>query len=305
VRLTIFLSLFVTVAAVAADVRVQRIADDAKVVDRIAEVAKKDFPDTLVKRLVTEDIELLRGRRSDGSYEYATFERLESGRVSSDFSIHPPKKEGDLQKVEMKGSFVYRLIITSPARRMMVTKNRRVWLGRADVEYVPIGSSSTRVQSFKLEKWIEPNETIPLDLQAVARQATARVYARGDEAAGYGNIVLTLVEAKVVDNADSPYADAVASARAILRGVESSDLPSIRAMAARMYESLAPGLASNATTQASVDVVAPRVEPPATNASPEIFSDLQKIEDLLTGSETERRQGVDELHQLIRRLRNR
>jgi hypothetical protein len=35
----------------------------------------------------------------------------------------------------------------------------------------------------------------------------------------------------------------------------------------------------------------------------EIYTDLQAIEDLLTGTEAEKRQGLDKLHQLVRKLR--
>jgi len=37
--------------------------------------------------------------------------------------------------------------------------------------------------------------------------------------------------------------------------------------------------------------------------APDIAAELQSIEDLLTGTEAERRQGLDKLHQLLRRLR--
>ena len=296
-------------SAAAAEVPVQRVADDAKVIDRVAEVSKRDLPDGLLKRLVNEDIELLRGKRADGTYEYATYERLEAGRIAQDFSIQPKKGE-DLQRVELKGSFVYRLIVSSPTRRMVVTRNRRVWVDRIDIEYIATGSLPTRNQSVKVEEWLEPGDVKPVDLPEVARQATARVYARGDEDAGYGNLVLTLVQAKVVDNADSPYAEAVASARSMLRAIDNGEVPSIRAMAARMYDSLASKLDQPPPRQSSsaVDVVAPRVQPrveESSTSSREMYEELQEIEDLLTGTESERRQGLDRLHQVVRRLRPR
>jgi hypothetical protein len=294
----VVVSLLAATAAIAAEVPVQRIAEDARVIDRVAELAKKDLPDALLKRLVTQDIELLRGRRADGSYEYATHERLEASRVAEDFSVQPKKNETDLQTIEIRGSFVYRLIVSSPSRRMVVTKNRRVWVDRADVEYIASNTTATRIHSVKIEKWLAPGELVPVDLPAVARQATARVYARGDAEAGYGNLVLTLVEAKVVDNVDSPYADAVSSAKAMLRAIENGEIPSIRAMAARLYDSLAPKMTTATPAEATVDIV------PAA-PDPGIYSELQEIEDLLTGSETERRQAADRLHQLIRRLRPR
>ena len=39
----------------------QRVADDAMVIDRVAELSKRDLPRDLLKRMVTEDIDLLRG----------------------------------------------------------------------------------------------------------------------------------------------------------------------------------------------------------------------------------------------------
>ena len=303
----------VVATTAAAEVPVQRVADDARVIDRVAEISKRDLPDGLLKRLVNEDIELLRGKRADGTYEYATYERLEEGRIAQDFSVQPRKDE-ELQRIELKGSFIYRLIVSSPTRRMVVTRNRRVWVDRIDIEYIATGSLPTRNHSVKVEEWMSPGDVKPIDLPEVARQATARVYARGDADAGYGNLVLTLVQAKVVDNADSPYAEAVAAARAMLRAIDNGEVPSIRAMASRMYDSLASMLDQPAPRQpaSAVDVVAPRIEPrveprvdESSTSSREMHEELQEIEDLLTGTESERRQGLDKLHQVVRRLRPR
>jgi hypothetical protein len=284
-------------AVYAAEIPVQRVAGDAKVVDRVAEAAKRDLPHDLLKRILNEDIETLRGKRADGTYEFATFERLEASRDSKSYSVQPRKNDA-LDSFEVKGTFVYRLIIELPSRRMLVTKNRRVFVDHVDLEYVPIASSAAQRQTVKVEAWLEPGEVKPIDFPEVARQGVARVSAKADPAAGYGNFVLTLVQAKVIDNADSPYADAVASAKAIIRAVDNNDIKSIRAMAARLYGDLdkTPSVATPAAQ--TVDVVAAKPAPDA-----EIYSELQSIEDLLTGSDSEKRQGLDKLHQLVRRLR--
>jgi hypothetical protein len=118
------------------------------------------------------------------------------------------------------------------------------------------------------------------------------------------------VKARIIDNADSPYAAAIASAKAIQRGIDNGDVPSIRAMAQRLRSSVgaapaqvATGQVASTTTPRSagtaIDVVAPTQPQP----QPAVLDDLQSIEDLLTGSEQERREGMDRLHQLIRRLR--
>jgi len=137
---------------------------------------------------------------------------------------------------------------------------------------------------------------------------TARVYARADKDAGYSNVVLTLVQARVVDDPNSPYADAVASAKAILKGIDNGDVASIRAMAKRIQTSLGP--ASVATRQPepatrTIEVTAPKTAALEPTPNVEIYLELQNIEDLLTGSEGEKREGLDKLHQLVRRLRPR
>jgi hypothetical protein len=45
-----------------------------------------------------------------------------------------------------------------------------------------------------------------------------------------------------------------------------------------------------------MDVTAPK-------ADDQLYGELQSIEDLLTGTDAEKRQGLDRLHQLLRRLR--
>jgi hypothetical protein len=278
-----------------------RVADDAKVIDRVAEAAKKDLPADLLRRIVNEDIDLLRGKRSDGTYQYAGFERLEATRKSESFSVQAKKGE-ELATLTMRGEFAYRLIVDSPARRMLVTKNRHVWIDRVDVEYIPLGDKTTKVHSVKVEAWLEPGDAKPFDFPDIARQVTARVFVRGDSDKGYGNLDLTLVAAKVFDDPASPYADAVNSAKAIQRALDRNDIPSIRSMASRIAQTLQPSAATPAVATVAartIEVTAPRAEDDQT------YRDLEAIEDLLTGTEAEKREGLDRLHQLVRRLRPR
>ena len=277
-------------------VPVARVSEDAKVVDRVAEVNKRDLPRDLLRRIVNEDIDLLRGKRSDGTYQYAAYEKMEASRVTDSFSVDPEKKETVL---EVRGPFVYRLTLSAPSRRMLVTRNRRVWVDRVEIEYVPEKDPAKKSQIVNVGAWIEPGTSKNIDLDDIARQATVRVHAHADES-GYGNLVLTLIQARVFDDPHSPYADAVASEKAILRAIDHDDVASMRAMAQRIAGTLQPSAVASVPVKpapASVDVVAPR-------ADPDLLAELQAIEDLLTGNETERRQGLDRLHQLVRRLRS-
>ncbi len=288
---TVLLVSLLAATAGAAEIPVARVADDAKTVDRVAAASKHDMPHDLLKRIITDDIELLRGHRSDGTYEYAGFERFEWARNSQSYSVQPRD-----EKLEIRGSFVYRLQIESPSRRMVLTKNRKIYLDRAEIEYIPVERGATqKTQNVKIDAWIEPGQSKNIDFDAIGKQATVRVYARADKEAGYGNLVLSLIQARVFDNSDSPYADAVASAKAILRALDHDDVSSIRAMATRMYNDLQSAAGS---APKSVEVTAQK------SMEPEIYVELQAIEDLLTGNDAERRQGLDRLHQLVRKLRS-
>ena len=277
-----------------------RVAADAMVLDRVAEASKRDLPVDLLGRIITQDIEWLRVPRADGTYEYASYERFEAGRTSQDFSIQP---RGDsMQTVETRGAFIYRVIIESPSRRMMVAKNRPVWLERVDIEYLPQGSQRSETQVLEVKALLQPGEVRPIDIPVVARQATVRIHARAEEKTGYGNIVVSLVQARIVDSPNSPYADAVASAKAIQRALGNNDVPSIRAMAARLRDTLNQGVLATPVRPSAPPPVA--VTPQRDAATDlELYTELQLIEDLLTGNDSERREGLDKLHQLVRRMR--
>ncbi|HEU4523326.1 MAG TPA: hypothetical protein VFT12_15055 [Thermoanaerobaculia bacterium] len=297
-KITILLMMSAASAGAVEREALQRVYTDAVVIDRVAEASRKDLPDDLLERMVNEDIDLLRGKRNDGSYEHATYERLEASRSSSSHSVQP-RRNDEMERIDLRGSWIYRLIVDSPSRRLLLTKNRPVYLDRLELEYIPEGSSDTRRETITINETLEPGKIRTIDLPEVARQATARLFARADSAEGYGNLELTLVHARVVDNVDSPYADAVATAKALLRAIDAREVPSIRAMAARLRDSLAPYQAVSTTPQPvarQMEVVAPPVDTA-------LYTELQIIEDLLTGDEAERRDGLDRLHQLVRKLR--
>lgn len=285
----------------AGDVR-ERVGTDAIVIDRIAQVAtKRELPSDLLKRIVTEDIELMRGRRDDGSYQYATWERFEASRVNRGFSVQA--RADKMETLEVKGMYVYRVIIDAAERKLLVRKNRPVWIERVDLEYIAVGSTVTERKTIDVKAWMQPGEVRPIDVPVIARQLTANVIATAEEKGGYANVTISLVEARIVDNSDSPYADAVASAKAMQRALDNNELPSLRAMAQRVRDSLGTPLRPSSTM--TVTAPAPAVATPSVDRATqvEMQAELQLIEDLLTGSESEKREGMDRLHQLIRRIR--
>lgn len=289
-----------------AQVPVARVAADARVIDRVTEASRNDLPRDILKRIVNEDIDLLRGKRADATYQYASYDRMEAGRKSDTVSVDPDHKESVL---ELRDAFAFRLIISVPSRRMVLVKNHHIYLDRVEVESLPQGSSEKKFQTVKIDAWLEPGSSQTIELDDIGRQANARVYAHAEKG-GYANATLTLVEARVFDEPASPYADAVESAKAILKSIDHDDKASIRAMAQRISAKLQPASTAAASpsgnppaTIAAIPAVS-QIEVTGGRSDPDTTAELQAIEDLLTGTEAERRQGLDRLHQLLRRLRN-
>jgi len=289
------IGLSIVLAAVASlsPMQVARVSDDAKAIDRVLEISRgHDVPNDILKRLVNDDLDTLRGRHADDTYDFASYERLEASRTHDSFSIEPTG-EDKLTRVESKGDFAYRVLLEMPNRRMLVTRNRPVFVDRLEVESIPMASSAKKTKTIDVKAWLQPGGSKIVDLDDIGRHTTVRLFGRTDEKNGYGNIDVALIQARVFDNPDSPYADAVSSLKSILKAMEHDDTASMRAMAQRIVADLQPMQAARPAA-AVVDVTAPPAD---------IQTELVAIEDLLTGTETERRQGVDRLHQLIRRLR--
>ena len=303
-RAAIIIALLAAANAIA-QVPMARVATDARVIDRVAEVSTNDLPRDVLKRIVNEDIDLLRGKRADGTYQYASYDRMEGNRKSDTVSVDPEHKESVL---ELRDVFAFRFIVSIPSRRMLVTKNHHIYIDRVEIETLPQKSGEKKFQVVKVDAWLEPGSSKTFELDEIGRQTVARVYAHADKD-GYANVSLTLVEARIFDEPSSPYADAVESAKAIVKAIEKNDKPSIRAMAQRIASRLpaepaapVPVIGSAPATIAAVPS-ASQIEVTGGRGDVETVTELQAIEDLLTGTEAERRQGVDRLHQLVRRLR--
>lgn len=99
------LTIACSVSLIAADEIAQRVSDDARVIRRIAEVSRRDFPEDLVSRILKEDLDLLRGRRANGSYAYAHFEREEAGRDDDRFAVKSQDENRPVRlRLRRKGS---------------------------------------------------------------------------------------------------------------------------------------------------------------------------------------------------------
>jgi hypothetical protein len=302
----------------------QRIWEDSRVFKRVAQVAGRDLPKDVLRKIASEDIDLMRGKRPDATYEYAHYERDEADRQSDRFAVR--KGEGDkLSTAQLRAPWVYRLIVSVPNRRLVVTHNRRVYIDHIDLDLTAINGTRSS-QTLPVQTWLEPGDEKRFELPEIERDAIAKVYSRVDSAErGAATIEVVLVNARLVDNSDSPFFTAVQTAKQLQRAIDRGELDSIRRSSDTLASNIegtnqriVTSLASNAapavapaapvTPSTSIDVSAPRTAAQSASGMQgtptiEIYLELQSVEDMLTGTEADRREGLDKLHQLIRKLR--
>jgi hypothetical protein len=285
---------------------------DAQVVGRVAEMAQRDLPRELLLRIVEQDIDLLRGRRDNGSYSYAHFEMIESGRITERFTVRPEERDGQLDRKQFRGKNVYKIIVNVPGRRMLVARNRDLYLERIVVDYEDQQRRS-RSRTFDVGRTIDAGEQMEFDLGEVASDAVATVYARSERKTS--NIEVIFLKASLIDNADSPWFGLVQNAKLLREAVDRRDQTTMQSLAATLASRVGAVLERDFVRTAARAPVReeepvphrPLGTPPeiALEAPPvlEIYLQLQQIQDYLTGTEVERREGLDLLHQLIRNLR--
>lgn len=308
------LSLLATLPSARAAVNPQLVYDDAKVIRRVVEVTGRSVPRDLIDRIAKQDLEALRGRRLDDTYEFATYEREEASRQTEDFTVGPKAKAS---KQHVKADYPYRLVISAPTRRYLVRRNSPVFVERVVLEMSPF-EGEVKYETIDVGEWIQPGTSKSIDLSGIERRASATVFAYVDDKVSVGSLNLALVQAKVVDKPDSPYASSVRNLKLIIDALAREDTSNLNSLANLLIADLgkradvSPGVSVSASPArpAQAEARPPALAPAAPDESPletmphvEIYMELQSIEDLLTGSEKERREGMDKLHQLIRKIR--
>lgn len=295
-----------TAQSPAADEMLERVHLDAQVIKRVAEVARRDLPNDLLQRIIEEDIELLRGRQSDGSYQYAHFEPIESGRVSEGFTVKPREEGENLDRNQFRAKNVYKLIVHIPSRRLLVARNRDIYLDRIEVSYEDQEGRSLS-ETFNVNQRLEAGEEMEFELPRVATDAIATVYARSDTKSA--NMELIFVKAELVDNADSPYFGVIQSAKLLQEAISRRDQTAMQSLASSMADRIDPTIDHGSTLPPIISRVEradvpERAFPVDSIPGLEIYLRLERIEDLLDGTPEERDDARERLREVIRELRS-
>lgn len=185
------------------------LAQDLRTLSRIADLAK-DLGDTrqVMLAIVDSDVERLRGPRDDGTYQWASLQRQEASRVADEKGIEQVQTEKELRNVTVSAPRAYRVLVTVPEKRNLISANNRVYLRNVIVDSTGFDGKTTH-QEIPVNAWINPGDSNGVALAEIGKsvKATAELGVESGNKKAVANVAL--LQAKLVDDPQSPYFPAV------------------------------------------------------------------------------------------------
>lgn len=294
------------------DEKVEAIAADLRTLARVADVAKelRDSRQVMLS-IVDQDVELLRTKRDDGTYRWASLQREEGGRVVEEKTIDKVQSEKELRNVTVSTLNAYRVVITVPRKRGLVSANNRVWIRNLIVDSTGFDGKPTH-QELPVNVWVNPGDNYGVALPDIGKsvRATAELGVESGNKEAVASVAL--LEAKLVDDPTSPYYPAVSRLLQIRRVIAANDIQrgvlktaideallsvpgelEKRAIEQAQAAQSRKDLAVSGTTKGSIVVG---------DATPDVVKELTEIQRLLNGTLDEQSEARKRLQALATAL---
>jgi hypothetical protein len=197
------------VAGSAADKNIEMLANDLHALSRVTGVAEDMNRSRQILLAITDaDIDTLRMPRGDGTYKWASLQREEGGRVKDEKTVEYVHTEKELRNVMVTGANGYRVEVLVPKKRSLVAANNRVWVRNVLVDSTGFDGKITH-QELPVNAWVNPGDATGVALADIGKsvKVTAELGVESGNKAAVAEVAL--VQAKLVDDPNSPYFPAV------------------------------------------------------------------------------------------------
>ena len=191
------------------DGKIGALAADLHAISRIADLAKelRDNRQVLLA-MIDDNIEEFRDKREDGTYRWASLQREEGGRISDEKPVQKVQSEKELQTISVTAPNAYRLLVIAPRKRNLVSANNPIFVRNVLLESTGFGGVTTR-HELPVNVWVNPGDTHGVALPEIGKSVLATVELGVESGNKAGVAQVALIEAKLVDDAASPYFPAV------------------------------------------------------------------------------------------------
>src|ERR1700753_2035119 len=191
------------------DEKTRMIGGDLHALERIATLAK-DPEDSrqVILAIIDSDVDVLREPRPDGTYRWASLQREEASRVKDQKSIEKVQTEKELREVTITATNAYRLEVSVPTKRNLISANNRVYVRNVLVDSTGFDGKTTH-HEIAVNAWVNPGDANGVALPEIGKsvKATAEIGVESGNKTAVAEVAL--LQAKLVDDPASPYFPAI------------------------------------------------------------------------------------------------
>jgi hypothetical protein len=198
-----------TAPVLPSDAHTEMLARDLHAIGRVAGVAENlERERQVLLAIVDSDIKDLRGPRDNGTFQWASLQREEGGRVKDEKAIEQVYTEKELRHVTITGANAYRFEVNVPKKKSTFSANNRVWVGSVHAEITGFDGRMT-THDVAVNNWVNPGDTEGGPLPVIGKSVKATVDLGVESGNKQAVAEVTLVQARLVDDPNSPYFPAV------------------------------------------------------------------------------------------------
>lgn len=210
--------------AMPADAKIEQVTSDVRALSRIAALSKElDDSRQVMLAIVDSDLESLREKQPNDTYRWAALQREEASRVKNERSIERVQSEKVLTEVTVTAPHAYRLEVTVPTKRNLISANNRIYVRNVLVDSTSF-DGKTAHHEIAVNAWVNPGDSNGVALPEIGSsvKATAELGVETGEKKGVAEV--SLVQAKLVDDPASPYFPAVRRLLAIRDAIKQKEM---------------------------------------------------------------------------------
>ncbi|HSP36036.1 MAG TPA: hypothetical protein VLU46_17120 [Thermoanaerobaculia bacterium] len=288
------------------DAKVDQVAGDFRAISRITSLATNVNDNRQVlQAMIDNDLDLLREKRGDDTYRWASLQREEASRVKDQKAVERVSSEKELREVAISAQNAYRVEVSVPTKRNLFSGNNRVYVRNVIVDSTGFDGKTTH-QEIPINQWVNPGDSTGVPLPEIAK-TTKAVVELGVESGDKNAVAdVAVLQAKLVDDPASPYSPAVRrllQVRDIVnaRGIDKNLLKStadeaLLAMPGELEKRNAEVTAQIERRKQSQGTIAPA------DASPDVLAALQEVARLMGGNLQDQSDARTKLQALVQQL---
>ncbi len=191
------------------DEKVAGVTSDLHALERVASLAPNlNDARQVMLAIVDSDIEDLREPRSDGTYRWASLQREEASRVKDQKSIERVQSEKDLREVTLTAPNAYRVEVSLPTKRSLVSANNRVYIRNVLVDSTGFDGKPLH-HEISVNAWVNPGDSNGVALPEIGKSVRATVELGVESGDKRAVADVALIQAKLADDPASPFFPAV------------------------------------------------------------------------------------------------